>query len=73
MNAVLEMNPADAAGFISYLQEKRNEELIFMRWIPYQDIIGFKEFKNSLRPAVVRSEEEILDEVYTAYEKAANG
>ena len=49
---------------MDFLLRKREEELLFQRWI--HDIhlhISFDEFKRSLRPPVIKSDEEILEEV----------
>lgn len=49
---------------MDFLLKKREEELLFQRWI--HDIhlhISFEEFKRSLKPPVIKSDEEILEEV----------
>lgn len=68
---VLQMDPEDAVGFIRYLKQKRIEDRIFLRWIVQPQFeMSLDEFKSKLTPQKVRSEEEILDEVYAIFEKA---
>lgn len=65
------MNLDEAVGFIRFLYKKRNDDLIFQRWIAgpqYQ--MSLDEFKHRLLPAKARSDAEIMDEVYAAFEKA---
>ncbi len=65
------MDPAEAVEYIRYKLRKRVDDLIFQRWIAGpQYEMSLEEFKHRLRPARVRSEEEILNEVYAAFEKA---
>lgn len=65
------MEMDEAIGFIRFLAKKRNDDLIFQRWIAGpQYEMSLEEFKHRLRPQRVRSDEEILDEVYAAFEKA---
>ena len=68
---MLKMDLDEAIGFIQYLYKKRNDDLIFQRWIAgpqYQ--MSLDEFKSQLRPARARDDDEILDEVYSAFKKA---
>ena len=65
------MDMDEAIGFIRFLYKKRNDDLIFQRWIAgpqYQ--MSLDEFKRQLRPQRVRDDEEILEEVYAAFSKA---
>lgn len=56
---------------MDYLRRQRNEEKIFQRWIAGpQYEMSLDEFKQKLTPLKVRSDEEILDEVYAVFEKA---
>lgn len=65
------MEMDEAIGFIQFLYKKRNEDLIFQRWIAGpQYEMSLEEFKHALRPKRVRSDEEILDELYAAFKKA---
>lgn len=65
------MDLEEAIGFIQYRVRKRVDDLIFIRWIAGpQYEMSLEEFKSKLRPQKVRSDEEILDEVYAAFEKA---
>ena len=65
------MDLEEAVGYIQHLMRKRADDLIFLRWsIMYQDQMSLDEFKVKLTPTKVRSEEEILNEVYAAFEKA---
>lgn len=66
------MDLTDAVGFIDYLIIKKNESILFQRWINGYQTMSFDEFKQSLTPARNRSDEEILAEVYANYEKATN-
>lgn len=74
MPVVREMKPADAADFISYLREKRDDNMLFLRWAAmYQGVVSFDEFKHSLiRTKYTRSDAEIEEEVLKAYEKAVS-
>ena len=68
---VLQMDLEEAIGFIQYRIRKRVDDLIFIRWIAGpQYEMSLEEFKEKLRPKKTRSDEEILDEVYAAFEKA---
>lgn len=65
------MDLEDAVGYIQHLAQKRADDLIFQRWIAgpqYQ--MSLDEFKAKLIPVKIRSDEEILEEVYAAFEKA---
>lgn len=65
------MDLEEAIGFIQYRLKKRNDDLIFIRWIAGpQYEMSLDEFKEKLRRKPVRSDEEILDELYAAFEKA---
>lgn len=56
---------------MDYLRRQRNEEKIFLRWIAGpQYEMSLDEFKQKLTPLRIRSDEEILDEVYAVFEKA---
>ena len=68
---VLQMELEDAVGFILYLKQKRIDEHIFLRWIVQPQFeMSLDEFKTKLTPVKVRSDEEILAEVYEIFEKA---
>ena len=68
---ISEMELNEAAGFLDYLRRQRNEEKIFLRWIAGpQYEMSLDEFKQKLTPLRIRSDEEILDEVYAVFEKA---
>lgn len=56
----------DGFELIKFAWDKEIEDKIFTRWIPYQDRIGFEEFKDQLTQnsrVDTRSKEEILDSV----------
>ena len=66
------MGMEEAVGYIEHRARKRNDDLIFQRWISgtWQYEMSLEEFKTKLTPQRVRSEEEILNDVYAAFEKA---
>lgn len=66
------MDLDDAIGFIQHLMQKRYEDRMFFRWVVSgaHTEIGFDMFKARLTPQKVRSDEEILAEVYEIFEKA---
>jgi len=65
------LNAKNLRGFIEYLRERRVEDKFFMRWIAGPQFqVGFEEFKHSCLPPVVRPDEEILQELYSNFEKA---
>jgi hypothetical protein len=53
----------EALSLIEYAQSKREEELLFIRWIPFQVEMGFDEFKTKLKPKPIKKEKEILTDV----------
>ncbi len=58
------MELEEALSLIEYAFTQHEEELIFQRWI--HDIhlhMSFDEFKQKLKPPIVKSDEEILDDV----------
>lgn len=62
---MLELDINESYGFIEYLMEKEHEEKLFFRWaVGYQDQMGFEDFKIALIPPKVKTEEEILDDVF---------
>jgi len=48
--------------FIEFAQAKQEEELLFLRWIPYQNL-SFEDFKKELKPKVIKNEKEVLTDV----------
>ena len=65
------MDLKEAADFIRYRMRKRTDDLIFIRWIAGpQYEMSLDEFKSKLIPHKVRSDDEILEEVYDIFEKA---
>jgi len=52
----------EALSLIDYAYQKQEEELIFLRWIPYQHI-SFEEFRAQIKPKKIKSDEEILKDV----------
>ena len=52
----------EACNYIEFLQEKRADELLYQRWLHYQQC-SFEEFKNKLKPLKVEKDEIILDKV----------
>lgn len=66
----MKMEPDEAFSFIDFLFEKDAEDKIFMRWIiGPQFSCSLDEFKKRLIPSPVRSDDEILEEVYGIIEK----
>lgn len=58
------MEPEEALSFISYVIEKREDELLFQRWIGgLQYEMSFTEFKQRLKPKPIKDESEILADV----------
>jgi len=62
LDYLFKLDIEDALPFIDYAYEKREEELIFQRWIPYQQI-SYDEFKAQIKPPVIKNDEEILKDV----------
>ena len=57
--------------YIYHRIEKAQDDMIYARWIAgpqYQ--ISFNEFKEQLKPKRQRTDEQILKEVYSKFEKA---
>lgn len=66
------MDPSEAIGYITYKMRQRVDDKVFQRWVTggYDREMSLDEFKAKLTPHKVRSDEEILDEVYEIFEKA---
>lgn len=62
LDYVYSLDLEEALSFIDFAYEKQTEELIFQRWIPYQHI-SYDEFKAQIKPPVIKSDEEILNDV----------
>lgn len=63
---ILEMESAEALSFISFVFRKREDELMFQRWINrLQFEMSFDEFRHRLRPKPIKQEAEILADVRT--------
>lgn len=68
------MDPADLYELLTYLETQRSEERLFLRWvIGPQFQVSFDEFKRSLEPRTMRSDEEIMAEVYALFEGVTYG
>lgn len=66
----MKMEPEEALSFIDFLFEKDAEDKIYLRWIVGpQFSFSLDEFKKGLIPSTVRSDDEILEEVYGIIEK----
>lgn len=66
----MKMEPDEAFSFIDFLFEKDAEDKIYLRWIlGPQYSYSFNDFKERLIPSPVRSDDEILEEVYGIIEK----
>lgn len=58
------MDLEDALDLIEYAYHQREEELLYQRWIhDIQFQMSFDEFKQKLKPPVLKPDEEILSEV----------
>lgn len=57
------MEPDQALSFLSYAFEKKQDELLFQRWISEYQYMGFREFKERLRPVIPKSDADILRDV----------
>lgn len=63
---IFEMEPEEALSFVSYVMERREDELLFQRWINgLQYEISFEEFRLRLKPKKVKPDVEILADVRT--------
>lgn len=61
LDYILSLEPAEANELIVTAYTKRQEELLFSRWIAgYQYEISFDEFKRALEPVELKDEEEII-------------
>ena len=60
------MEPEEALSFISFVFDKREDEMLFQRWVNgLQFEMSFDEFKLQLKPKPIKSESEILADVRT--------
>lgn len=62
---VMEMEPIEALSFILYALKKRDEDLLYQRWIigGFHFNISFNDFKLQLMPKVDKPDAEILADV----------
>lgn len=59
------LDTQEACQFIEYLMEKEFDDKLFFRWVVgYQQEMPYEDFKMALTPTKVRTEEEILDDVF---------
>jgi hypothetical protein len=64
ISSVMAMDFEDGIELINKAGEKSLEDKMFLRWIPYQESIGFFDFKNGLLSSSKKeSKDEILDKV----------
>ena len=58
------MEPLEALSFISFAFSRRDEEMLFQRWISGPQFeMGFDEFKGLLMPKPEKPEVEIMEDV----------
>lgn len=63
------MELEDVLDLLVYLEERQKERRLYLRWIVGPQFeVSFDEFKRQLTPVRVRSDEEILAEVYKLFE-----
>jgi len=61
---IQEFDIEEALSLLEYALQKREEELLFQRWIhDFQCQMSFNEFKERLKPRPIKKEEEILADV----------
>lgn len=69
MDYIMSLDIEEAFSLVDYAREQVENDLLFTRWIPYQDRMGFEEFKNEIKKKVNsenisdKKEEEIYQEV----------
>lgn len=64
------MPGADYLELMIHLKKQENDEKLFFRWVVgYQYEMSFDEFKQKITPMRTRPDEEIMNEVYKAFEK----
>ena len=66
------MELSEALSFLSFVQEKQIDEIIWQRWLYHQQI-SYAEFKEQIMPRKVKSEEVILKEVKEILESFRKG
>ncbi len=65
--------PADESiGVLTFAFEREEDDRIFSRWLPYQDVIGYDDFKAGLiRKIMLKSTREIMADVNSIIEASA--
>ena len=65
--------PADESiGVLTFGFEREEDDRIFARWLPYQDVIGYDDFKAGLvRKTVPKSNRAIMADVNSIIEASA--
>lgn len=64
INYVMSLEFEDGVKLINKAEEKDTEYKIFLRWVPYQEVINFEDFKKEIFSYVKKeSKEEILNKV----------
>ena len=62
------MKPEDLKDLLEYLDEHQWDERLYLRWVVGPQFeVSFEEFKRKLTPVKVRSDEEIMAEVYALF------
>lgn len=60
----MKLPASDGIGLILYALDKENDEKLFQRWIESaQYEMSFEEFKQRLKPAQFKSDEEVFADV----------
>lgn len=68
------MEPEDVLDLLHHLDNKRHENKMFLRWIMGPQFeVSFVDFKKEFEPKRMRSDEEIMAEVYKLFEGVSYG
>jgi hypothetical protein len=64
----------EALSLIDYAFNQREEELLYSRWLTMaQYSCSFEEFKEKLKPIPVKTDEEILENVFDIIKQFSEG
>lgn len=68
------MDPDEAIAYLDYLTKRKEEDMLFQRWISGpQFSMSFERFKEELKPVPIKKDEEILDDVFKILEMFSGG